>query len=825
MKKIISYVLVLTIVTCMLQIIPAEAVNSNTGYCGADETGENITWSYDQSTRSLIFSGIGEMKDYENKEKVPWSEYIGYYNSIIIGEGITKIGKNCLDYTSRMRKIELPGTLLGEIDLAYNTYELVLGEGIKTLTLPKGVYGSSNWSRANMIYLPESLTDVKQSDSYYMGGAFPASSNDQYSYQGTSYCFGKIAEVGKRLEKASSSFVFVDVSTTLSAEHLQATIENADAYIDKTEQELSVNANYQYGDVSIPLIEGEQYTVKSSKTETGKNVEIVLSGTKWFTGEKQFVVDYHACGSIEDPNAVHWDYDETTNILTFFGSGAIRDYTGANDTIPWSKYATTVKQIIIKDGITEVGTKALNYMGFTCGNLVYLEMPGTIQNVNNLGSNTINPKVIHFCEGIKNINSSVIGLCKKVYIDDSEASIKIDQKSDSNVNSPTLQGQVQYKKVIYGCSDKIEDYAELSGWIYKKSDTIDSISNGTVEEILVNPGSKKIAETEYHLTSAEDSSKPKPVLAYKCGEDYIPLYENLDYSVQYTNANKIGEAKLTITGYGSFSGILDIKYGIYAWGDEDLTCKLSDKQEMRDGKIVPVVSVFSYNGDVLQEGRDYELTYNLTKVQITPIGYYKRISRTTLYYDEDKTEITSDNRTTTQTESFTTEATTQIIGTTESNTGLKTVQRNSEIQVIHKVSSFLYKKVKYVVQSDQNSVVIQSARMVGSKFTIPNTISYKGRKYKVVGISSKAFCNNKKLTSIIIGKNIENIGNEAFKGCKNLKNVIIKTEKLDKKSLGKNVFKSVNKSVKIKIPKSKRVVYKKILKKKSVSLPIKVKVY
>ena len=45
---------------------------------------------------------------------------------------------------------------------------------------------------------------------------------------------------------------------------------------------------------------------------------------------------------------------------------------------------------------------------------------------------------------------------------------------------------------------------------------------------------------------------------------------------------------------------------------------------------------------------------------------------------------------------------------------------------------------------------------------VPDTVTIGGVKYKVTSIAPKAFSNNKKLTRITIGKNVEEIGKKAF---------------------------------------------------------------
>ncbi|MBR4760761.1 MAG: leucine-rich repeat protein [Lachnospiraceae bacterium] len=98
--------------------------------------------------------------------------------------------------------------------------------------------------------------------------------------------------------------------------------------------------------------------------------------------------------------------------------------------------------------------------------------------------------------------------------------------------------------------------------------------------------------------------------------------------------------------------------------------------------------------------------------------------------------------------------------------------------------------------------------------SIPATVKYKGVTYRVTAIGSKAFSKwKKKLKKVTIGKNVKKIGKEAFKNCKKLKTVIIKTTKLKKKAVGKNAFKGIHTKAKAKVPKKKLGAYKAILKK------------
>lgn len=95
-------------------------------------------------------------------------------------------------------------------------------------------------------------------------------------------------------------------------------------------------------------------------------------------------------------------------------------------------------------------------------------------------------------------------------------------------------------------------------------------------------------------------------------------------------------------------------------------------------------------------------------------------------------------------------------------------------------------------------------------YTMPNTISYNGKSYKVTSIGNNAFKNCKNLKKITIPKNIKTIGSNAFRGCSKLQTITVQSTKITK--VGKNAFKGIKKNAKIKVPKKKLAAYKKLMK-------------
>lgn len=126
---------------------------------------------------------------------------------------------------------------------------------------------------------------------------------------------------------------------------------------------------------------------------------------------------------------------------------------------------------------------------------------------------------------------------------------------------------------------------------------------------------------------------------------------------------------------------------------------------------------------------------------------------------------------------------------------------------------------KYTVGGNQYTVLkagltvrFSKANPKAKTVTIPNTITVDGINYKVAEVGANAFKNNKKVKKVTIGANVVKIANKAFNKCPSLRNVIIKTTLLTKKTASKKCFSKVSKKMVIKVPKKVKKSYVKIFK-------------
>ena len=138
----------------------------------------------------------------------------------------------------------------------------------------------------------------------------------------------------------------------------------------------------------------------------------------------------------------------------------------------------------------------------------------------------------------------------------------------------------------------------------------------------------------------------------------------------------------------------------------------------------------------------------------------------------------------------------------------------AKVDSVIKDKKYIYKVTK---AGSKDGKCIGEVMVIGlrkkslKKIKIATVVTIDGVTYKVTSIGAKAFKGNKKITSVVIGKNVKNIGSKAFFNCKKLKKVTINSKKL--KKIGKKAFfKKKGKKITFKVPKAKKKAYKKMLK-------------
>ena len=108
--------------------------------------GTEITWKIDAATKTLTIDGTGEMPDYSGSGDVPWADYKGDLKALVVKGGVTHVGKN----TASSSGIQTA------------TFE----EGVQVIGMDAIAYCGS----LTTVYLPKSLTEIKQGTVYSSNG-------------------------------------------------------------------------------------------------------------------------------------------------------------------------------------------------------------------------------------------------------------------------------------------------------------------------------------------------------------------------------------------------------------------------------------------------------------------------------------------------------------------------------------------------------------------------------------------------------------------------------------------------------------------------------
>ncbi len=131
LKRALATFLVVAIVLCSAPLsglvgleLPAwldfslKSSAATSGTCG-----ENLTWTFDDSTGTLTISGFGEMDDFVLYG--PWKNDYNEIKTININEGVTNIGKAAFGYLHYLTSVFIPDsvTMIGE-GAFYNCWEL-----------------------------------------------------------------------------------------------------------------------------------------------------------------------------------------------------------------------------------------------------------------------------------------------------------------------------------------------------------------------------------------------------------------------------------------------------------------------------------------------------------------------------------------------------------------------------------------------------------------------------------------------------------------------------------------------------------------------------
>ena len=208
MKKFLSILLSVILIIAVFPLGVFEFTASAEIVSGS--CGDNATWKYDSTSRTLTISGSGAIKDYTRNYNTsmansnssgyytttPWWNYYNVIEHLIIEEGITTIGRWCFYDFRNVKSVSFPNTLKTIKDRSFHCFagsfgEIVFPDSLQTigeyafdgseitrLVIPKGIKTISLAAfhyccYLNKVVVKEGCTKI---DSYAFNNCFALSS-------------------------------------------------------------------------------------------------------------------------------------------------------------------------------------------------------------------------------------------------------------------------------------------------------------------------------------------------------------------------------------------------------------------------------------------------------------------------------------------------------------------------------------------------------------------------------------------------------------------------------------------------------------------------
>ena len=406
---------------------------------------------------------------------------------------------------------------------------------------------------------------------------------------------------------------------------------------------------------------------------------------------------------------------------------------------------------------------------------------------------------------------------------------EFEQKAASVINGLNLSGDTEYEKVVkiydYITNHVTYDYANLNNANYLlKQSAYAALINGTsvcqgyatlfnymakssgLESRIIMGKSYddngqdgelhawnavKIGNSYYYVDATWDSVRSEDIYFLKGTTDFT---NHKDIYID-TPDGEVEPGKIISLGADSYYN--SVTKTVLTESNASVT--VGDVTLVED---VPSVKVeVSYGGKALIAGIDYKVDYgiyytNIGKgtVDISGIGLYQ--GTVTVEYEVPGVSAKD----------------TKNAKSTDDSKNISQSSKSIKVGTQFKVGSLTYKVTK---AGGIKTVTLVAAGKNLSKVNIPATVRKGGDIFLVKAIGNGVFKNNSKLTSVVIGKNVESIGANCFSGCKKLKKVTFRGSSL--KKVGSGALKKTYASIVVTIPKSVKAGYVKLLKRGGIS--------
>lgn len=335
----------------------AEPRETYSGTCG-----DKVNWNFQPSTGKLTVSGFGEMFSYANTESTPWSSLKSSITSVEIKEGITNIGANAFCNCNNLKTVTIPDSV---INIEKNAFASC--DELSSVTFGKNVRNVGdgsfyNCAKLKSCSLPDSLISIERS-------AFNGCKSLEFVHLGNSlktieehafhYCESLTSII------IPNSVTYIGNWAFMSCSNLKTVVLGSNVISFLGEAAFSLDQNL----VSFTYL-GSYNPSGGRDNDFQFNNCIKLSSVIVPNNYDYEGKSFYGKSVIKSANLLSWScgdnigciLDTSSNTLTVSGSGKMYDY-GSSDQFPWYSYKSTIKTLVIEEGVTSISEGA--FKGFS----------------------------------------------------------------------------------------------------------------------------------------------------------------------------------------------------------------------------------------------------------------------------------------------------------------------------------------------------------------------------------------------------------------------------------------------------------------------------
>ena len=197
----------------LLTLLPMLAMADRRGECG-----DNVTWTYTESTKTLTIQGSGAMEYYTRSSQTPWYDFRTNIQIIVIEDGVTSIGRHAFDGCSGLTSVTIPNSVTS---IEEDTFRGC--SGLTSITIPNSVTSIgegafSGCSGLTSITIPNSVTSIGSSAFYGCSGLTSIKvENGNSKFDSRNNCNGIIETATNTLIKGFKNTIIPNSVTSIGS--------------------------------------------------------------------------------------------------------------------------------------------------------------------------------------------------------------------------------------------------------------------------------------------------------------------------------------------------------------------------------------------------------------------------------------------------------------------------------------------------------------------------------------------------------------------------------------------------------------------------------